>query len=386
MDKKLLFLIKVLSIFIKKDKNLITILFKGYSGSNATPIIEKLTSEKSIGYKIKVLYEDTRKIKINSSWKEKMSILKNKLEKYIYVLKSHLVISTHGFYRLRNDNIMLNLWHGIPLKAMSLMNKGKTDLIGFIQDDYFISTSDFYNTIMNACLGLTVEKYYITGYPRNDYLFNQCGLKNLTKVINRKIDKKEKVILYLPTYRKGSSQEHDRNKNIFGFSNFDLDKFNAFLKSNNLLFILKLHPNEEKIFINQYSRHSNKNIVFLKEENLKKHKIDLYKVLNAVDLLITDYSSVYFDFLLLDRPIIFVPVDIEEYRKFRGLLLEPYDFWTPGPKCMEQNDLQKEILKSLDNKNYYKKERNDIKNLVHKYQDANSTERVLQLIDVIMNR
>lgn len=72
MDKKLLFLIKVLSIFIKKDKNLITILFKGYSGSNATPIIEKLTSEKSIGYKIKVLYEDTRKIKINSSWKEKM--------------------------------------------------------------------------------------------------------------------------------------------------------------------------------------------------------------------------------------------------------------------------------------------------------------------------
>ena len=48
MDKKLLFLIKVLSIFIKKDKNLITILFKGYSGSNATPIIEKLTSEKSM--------------------------------------------------------------------------------------------------------------------------------------------------------------------------------------------------------------------------------------------------------------------------------------------------------------------------------------------------
>lgn len=159
MSKIFLFFFKVLSIFIKKDKNLITIVFRGYSGSNATPIIEKMQAQNNKRYKIKILIEDNRKINMEMPWSEKLDIFYKKLEKYFCVLKSQLVITTHGFYRLRNDNIMLNLWHGIPLKAMALMNKGKTDKIGFIQDDYFLSTSEFYNTLMNACLGISIEKY-----------------------------------------------------------------------------------------------------------------------------------------------------------------------------------------------------------------------------------
>ena len=105
--------------------------------------------------------------------------------------------------------------------------------------------------------------------------------------------------------------------------------------------------------------------------------------MNGVDLLITDYSSVYFDYLLLDRPIIFVPVDLEEYRKTRGFLLEPYDYWTPGKKALNQKDLQNMILQSFIKDDNVER-RNELKNIVHYYQDGNSSERVWNLIDRIL--
>ena len=55
-----------------------------------------------------------------------------------------------------------------------------------------------------------------------------------------------------------------------------------------------------------------------------------YDFLNVVDVLITDYSSIYFDYLLLNRPIIFHMPDLEEYQKKRGFILDPLDEWTPG--------------------------------------------------------
>ncbi|TWI59880.1 CDP-glycerol glycerophosphotransferase family protein [Halalkalibacter nanhaiisediminis] len=377
-------IIKIINIFsrvIKKDKKLITIFFRGYSGSNVSPLIERLENSNLKNYKIKVLRVDKKR---NS----KMAILKDKYHKYKYALKSQLVISTHGFYKLRSDNQLLNLWHGIPIKSMGYMNKMKTDNSEEIKDDYFLSTSNFYNTIMNSCIGLTVEKYCIAGYPRNDYLFNQEGKGNLEKLI--KVRPEGNVLLFMPTYRDVSSSEskgqNERENNMFGFTSFDFQKFNSFLERNSLVLLLKLHPNEETLFSEKYKKYSSKNIILIKEEDLEQQKMDFYKILNAVDLLITDYSSIYFDYLLLDRPIIFTPKDLIEYRENRGFLLDPYDFWTPGPKCLDQSTLQDEIKQSLNNKEYYKGERKIIRDIVHEYQDGNSTDRVINLINNIMNK
>lgn len=380
-------LLILLSKIIRKDKKLITLLFRGYSGSNISPIMERFELEGFKDYKIVILTPDKQKFGLSLK-ERKFSILKDKYKKYKYVFKSQLVISTHGMYRLRNDNYMINLWHGVPLKAMSLMNKSKSDKVGTINDDFFISTSEFYNTLMNACLGIRADKYYITGYPRNDYLFNENGLKNLELLTGRKIDKK--IILYMPTFRDivatNQETEDKRSTNYFGYLEFNFDSFNDFVEKNNLLFILKLHPNEEKVFIQKYSDLANDNIILLKGKDLEEKKMDLYKILNAVDLIITDYSSVYFDYLLLDRPMLFIPSDIEEYRKTRGILLEPYDFWTPGPKCINQDALQKEVIKSLNSQEYYKEERRIIRNIIHKYQDGSSTERVMKLILELMEK
>jgi len=385
MKKLFIACLKFVAKFIKIDKKLITIIFRGFSGSNLSPIIEKLTNSAYKKYKVKIIDDEKMCSEFREGKINKYDFYRKLLDKYKYVMKSKLIITTHGFYRLRNDNVMLNLWHGIPIKSMALMNKSKKDKIGVMKDDYFLSTSEFFNTVMNACIGIRAEQYYIAGYPRNDYLFNEDGVRNLEQLINMKIDKR--VILYMPTYRDLHSKKDSKNKridNFFGFEEFNFGEFDCFLKENNLLFILKLHPNEEQFFIDKYSKYNSQNVILVKSKDLEIHRMDLYKIVNAADILITDYSSVYFDYLLLDRPIIFTPVDFEEYKEERGFLLEPYDFWTPGPKCLEQEQLQREILNCLNNSEYFRKERQTIKNIFHKYQDSNSTERVMDLIDKIM--
>ncbi|HHV39631.1 MAG TPA: CDP-glycerol--glycerophosphate glycerophosphotransferase [Tepidimicrobium sp.] len=367
-----------LSKIIKKDDKLITIIFRGYSGSNLSPIIERLKSEKYKNYKIKIIhdgkaYNDFLNGKIN-----KIDLYKARIEKYKCIFRSNLLITTHGCKRLRYDNNTINLWHGIPIKAMSLMNKSNIDKINHIEDDYFISTSDFFNTIMNSCIGITADKYCITGYPRNDYLLNANGIENLNILLDEKIN--GNIVLYMPTYR----YDRENIDNIFGFSEFCIDSFYKFLDNNNIILLLKLHPNEEKTLASKYKKYMGERIRLITSDDLETQEMDLYKIVNAADLLITDYSSIYFDYLLLNKPIIFTPVDLEHYRENRGLLLEPYEYWTPGPKCIGQEQLQNEILKSLDNPEYYQEERENMRNIFHKYQDGSSTDRVMELIEKIM--
>lgn len=379
--KILIYLIRFITKFIRKDRNLITLIFKGYSGSNISPLLEELY--KNNQYQINVIRDDMKDTEYKGNFLKSLLFLINK---YKLIINSQLIISTHGFYRLRNDSIMINLWHGIPIKGMGLMNVNvsKKHNNNLFRDDYFLSTARFFNTVMNSGLGITVDKYYIAGFPRNDYLFNQNGRKNLEKLIEMEISKK--IILFMPTFREVSNivTDDERNKNIFGFSNFDFEKFNSYLKENDLLFLLKLHPNEEKVYIEKYSIIMSDNIILLRGLDLDNKRMDLYKIINSVDVLITDYSSIYFDYLLLDRPIIFITSDLEKYKQERGFLLEPYDFWTPGPKCSDQESLINGITRSISDPLYYKNERKTIRDIFHEYQDGNSTKRVIELIDEVM--
>lgn len=379
MKKILINIIQLFSKIIIKDKRLLTLFYNGYSGSNLSPIIDYYINNPPEDYKIKVIRID----KLLSEAEDVFMKIKNRFKIFKYTLKSGTIISTHGLHRLRNDNIMINLWHGIPIKSMSLMNKAKTDDLNQVKDDYFISTSVFSNTIINSCLGITAEKYHIAGYPRNDYLFSENGVENLNNLLNIKAE--GKIIMFMPTYRQRNDKKDSVN-NLFGFLDFNMKEFDEFLEKNNITLLLKLHPNEENLVIDKYIDFINDRIILIKSSDLEIKEMDLYKIINSIDLLITDYSSIYFDYLLLDRPIIFTPTDLNEYRSNRGLLLEPYDFWTPGYKCLNQEVLQEMIYLCLKDSTQYKEERKVIRDIVHKYQDGNSTDRVMDLIESVMRK
>ena len=117
MDSKrrlVVYLFRVLSRFTKVVDDQIAIVFRGYSGSNLTPIIERLREDRR--YKVRVLRDD------KSDFGSTFVTFKHLFLKYWTVFRSRVVITTHGFYRLHPNSTMINLWHVVPIKGMGLMN------------------------------------------------------------------------------------------------------------------------------------------------------------------------------------------------------------------------------------------------------------------------
>lgn len=353
-----------------RKKDLITMVYRTYSGSNTVALYKLMPEKVAERFDIKLVMQD------NS-------------EEYFKALgESRMIVTTHGGFKSSSDQICVDLWHGVPLKTIGTMVHGLTDekrqseLYWWSKVDAATSYSQLYTSLMNACMQIGGHRYTITGAPRNDLLLTSDGRGKLSELMNIDLDGK-KILFFLPTFRTTHYGRYDGNKqweNIFGMSSFNMAEFDEFLGDNNIVFVTKLHPNEEYKMLNLVEQKVTRNMVLIRNSDLIDNTTDLYEVLNSADLLITDYSSVYFDFLLLDRPIVFTPVDLDSYSDLRGMLLGPYDFWTPGPKALDRETLEETILYCLSNTEYYAKERKTIKDIMHHYQDANSSRRVWDLL------
>ena len=133
-----------------------------------------------------------------------------------------------------------------------------------------------------------------------------------------------------------------RNRNQLSLKAFNLSeshglKFNKFLQKHRSIMLIKMHYYEsDKITFHSVNEPSHIFILNSKEIN------DINRILNHIDVLITDYSSVFYDFLVLDRPILFAPFDLEEYQKIDRELYEDYDKTVMGINCnnWSQEDIE----------------------------------------------
>jgi CDP-glycerol glycerophosphotransferase (TagB/SpsB family) len=214
-------------------------------------------------------------------------------------------------------------------------------------------------------------------------------LEVVKKLVDSELSASDDFLMYMPTFRCGepgkSDNAHRKIHNIFGFSTIDTASLNAFLESNNLLLLLKLHPFEEEILKDSIEDYGNR-VLMISNISLLRHSVDLYSLLASVTLLITDYSSVYFDYLLLNRPMGLHQLILWNTKRKEDFCWDHMIFWTPGPKATNQQQLQDEILKSLENPEFYRKERETINSIVNHYKDDHSCERVTQLIMQKLNR
>ncbi len=305
------------------------------------------------------------------------------------ILRASTIISNHRYLmelRIPRQNYV-DLWHGMPLKAVGY-TKSTPYMISPRPNDnnyYLIATSITMRNALAACFWQDPRRIFITGQPRNDKLFRKP--MDLSEILGVDIKSYSKVVLFAPTFRKtahfiGPDGNLDVNGEMISYRlnlpDFQKDEFSDFIEKNNILFLVKFHPTEE-IFAREFFSEMD-NVLLITNEMLQKHMIDIYDILGAVDVLVTDYSSIYFDFLLLDRPIIFVVPDLEEYRRFRGFVLEPFEFWTPGPKVKTFREFLDELEKSLNDPEYYASERKTINELVNHYKDDKSSERVYRLV------
>ena len=369
----------LIALFTKVVKNRIVFVQESSSGSNSYALWHFADSAMKDKYDI-ILFHDSP---------DNGKDIAHFFNKYRLLASAKLIITTHASYKPGRKNINMQLWHGAFIKKNGVMeNKCNRRLKSpWEKIDYIMSYSETYTTFFNACMITKPEKYIITGAPRNDFLFHSYGRENFKKIFGDEIGD-NKIIFFLPTFREyfGKSQDDKSNNNPFGFKDFSSVEFDDFLEKNKCKVIFKPHPHEEALILEYLKDYPLKNMLILRNEDILDNELDLYELLNACDLLLTDYSSIFYDYLLLDRPMIFAPVDLESYQKERGFLVESFDDWTPGPKVFDQKALQNEIKKSLADESYYSEQREMMRNLQHRYKDGESSRRMWEFMDKVLER
>ncbi len=308
----------------------------------------------------------------------------NETEYYYYAAMADYFITERDGLQVYGK--LIQLWHGFPLKALGHMMKrfhseGNSTTNLWQRYDYIASYGQIYTNFMCACYGTPSSQYWTTGMPRNDLLFVTDGKQNLQKIMPDSAGRK--IVLYMPTFREMEHKndlhlqvDGDADGYLFYWEDFHLKRLEEFCRRNHLYFIFKLHPSDASKVKTWWT--SSDCIGILTDEMLADQC--LYEYLNAADVLITDYSSVYFDYLLLDRPIIFTDKDINCYAEQRGLILEPLAFWRPGAVVHTIDRLENEIVNAVSGKDFYQEKRRTLLPLIHRYQDGDSTKRLFKAI------
>lgn len=260
-----------------------------------------------------------------------------------HLLTARYVYYTHGlfsFFRMVSSQkqLVVNLWHGMALKNIGLLD-GKRNPP---QCHKTICTSELFQKIHAKAFGMKQEDVLITGLPRNDILTKQTTNAKLLTIK----EKYSNRYVWLPTYRKsgeGDIRVDGDTSNIFCFENFDYFKLNKILSEKNELLIIKPHPMavldvfEEKL----------SNIKIINEHWLSNNDTTLYELLSISDALWTDYSSVFVDYLVTNKPVLFIVPDIELYKNTRGFTFDMEQIKLPGLVITTQNELFDTLLNSL---------------------------------------
>ncbi|MEK4669107.1 CDP-glycerol glycerophosphotransferase family protein [Niallia sp. FSL R7-0271] len=363
---------------IENTKKKILLVKTNNFGSNTLALYKNVPAKFKEDYDIELINQSTSEDYINKVKNADVLVL---TEANVTVDKNYT----------STNQIIVELWHGFPFKVMGYADKNESNL-NFVSDrwkqiDYMVSYSTLYNQLMYECLHMDPDIVQITGMPRNDLLLN--SVSNNKDILERifSLDTSGKSIaFFMPTYRKVMFNDRQETslvrENLFGLKNFSYEELNIFLKQNNIELFIKLHPIEERMYQDQLIGNF-EHLHIITDSILFENNLDLYELLGATDILLTDYSSVFFDYLLLNKPLMFLPVDKEEYSDNRGFILSDYERWTPGPKIYNQQDLQVNMLQNLSNPELYKSNREEIRDLVHQYTTNDSSKRVWEFIQKI---
>ena len=238
-------------------------------------------------------------------------------------------------YIKRDDQIFVETWHGTPMKVMGIDNRPEEHTMSPIQYDFMISDYLVYpneytkNKMIDSYLVRDIfnQKILMEGYPRNSVFFDKKRKDEFKSKFNFE---NKNIFVYMPTF-KGELNNRDDKRQREEVNNF-LFKIDENLKDNQIL-LVKFHPfNQEKINFSKF-----------KKIKPFPQGFETYDILNMADCLITDYSSVFFDFANTRRKIILFTYDIEDYNSYRGTYMSLNDL--PFPKVDNIEDLIKELNK-----------------------------------------
>lgn len=273
---------------------------------------------------------------------------------------------------LHKKRLIINLWHGVPLKKIALLdpNLKKAARIYFkkiFSENYtcILTTSHELIPLMARSFAVSEDKIKVWGQPRNDGMFQKNDCRKILGQLFPDLPEYTKTVLYAPTFRDYGQVQ------LFPFKDFDQKQLEAFLDEKNMLLFIRTHVAEQ----GSAAPYLGKRIRFLGNEQAE----DVTGILNIFDCLITDYSSIYIDYLLTDKPMIFLPYDRQQYLDGRGMNFD-YDDVTPGPKPETFNDFLDALSPKED---FWKSERTRVNRLFNEIQHpcaADICNKVLKMI------
>ena len=266
---------------------------------------------------------------------------------------------------LHKKRLIINLWHGVPLKKIALLdpNLKKAARIYFkkiFSENYtcILTTSHELIPLMARSFAVSEDKIKVWGQPRNDGLFQKNDCREILGQLFPDLPEYTKTVLYAPTFRDYGQVQ------LFPFKDFDQEQLEAFLEEKNMLLFIRTHVAEQ----GSAAPYLGKRIRFLGNEQAE----DVTGILNIFDCLITDYSSIYIDYLLTDKPMIFLPYDRQQYLDGRGMNFD-YDDVTPGPKPETFNDFLDALSPKED---FWKSERTRVNRLFNEIQQDRKSTRL----------
>lgn len=269
----------------------------------------------------------------------------------------------YPFFSKREGQILTNTWHGTPLKTLGRDIKGEETSFGnivktMLQVDhmYFSNQHTAERHLKSLDLdGILDTDVYIAPSPRNSSFFNSNHKKS---IIDKENLQNKKVFVYLPTYRGKSSNANDESASKIQEI---LNDFVATLPENYIIYY-KLHPIDTQDLT-----------VSANENRVRKipDEYELYDFLSVMDGLITDYSSIMFDYALSDKPIYLYTYDKEEYFSERGTYLDIDSL--PFPKFFDSESLVKSIVNNSQNKINLK----NFKNKFAPYDNGNGAKEII---------
>jgi len=390
------FFFRPLSYFVPKKKGRVVVIGRegGIFSDNAKHFFLFLY-ENSASIFSAIFLSSNRKTISQLRYYSLPCLLYPSLRAFYWLLSAEFVIMdsaewvSGGKFQLTVRSKTIQLWHGAPLKEIELplhqhrlqrlffifrfILQAQKKIVGRYPNYYaLVSTSKFFT--QKAFSNAFRARYFVEyGYPRNDAIFKaqrdsnrnsplwiNCDLEAL-QLIDRAHDNHLRTILYAPTFRSDLSSPF--SKNILS-----LKDLNNFASSNKILLVMKLHP----LMANQIQTENLTHIVHYSPE------CDFYPALSLVDLLITDYSSIYFDYLLLNKPVIFFPYDFDHYVEDERKLIFDYIEMAPGKICKDQKELQEAML--MVDTEYWAARRREVCGKVFAYIDDKAGKRLYEFL------
>ena len=298
---------------------------------------------------------------------------------------------------LSGGAVKFNMWHGVGNKCINYDNKHdkvrhpKNTWERFkyfprrLSDEkpshYILSTSPMMSEIFARAFQVPESHVIEAGYPRNDIFFQDAGMEGSLDIKNLYLPEEEKlmqsieewkqcnmsILGYLPTFRKSESKFFDV---------CDLGQFNTFLEDRNMMLVCKLHPKSACKEIFESVKYSNIYVV--------PAEVDVNSFLGKLDLLIADYSSVYSDYMLLDRPVVAFHYDYEEYATDTRDAYFDWDEYMPEITVESEAELKQAIL-DVFGQELSLQGRYEFRKKLFSNVDGESCERIVELLKLVIS-